>query len=175
MEGAFTLSNEEVDPMDIVEKIKMMAIPRAEIKELNCNIIVKNQLPTKVYCDPRRLSQVIINLVFNSIKYTFSGGIHIEFAYNEDNSNLHIAVKDTGIGISTQELDKLNTIFGLIEKKCLYNQTGIGLGLTISKSILAAMQGTLNITSKPGIGTECKAKVPLTLVSVIYFIIFKVH
>lgn len=106
--------------------------------------------------------QVILNLCSNAVKYTFKGSIKISIWTTKDNSKLCISVKDTGIGIVESELDKINTLFGLLERKLMRSETGIGMGLTISKRIIDAMKGSMKISSKFNEGTICKIKVPIS-------------
>ena len=104
--------------------------------------------------------QIIYNISLNSIKYTFKGNITIQFNAT-NNGMLSVKIQDTGIGISSDELNQINKLFGLLERKSANNETGIGLGLLVSKNIVTAMNGTLNMTSKVGIGTISKIKIPI--------------
>ena len=107
--------------------------------------------------------QLIINIAFNSIKYTFEGGIEIIFSQSEDSKYLTIKIKDTGIGMAENQLEKIDKLFGLLDENIIQHKTGIGIGLVVSRSIINAMNGTLMITSKLNIGTTCKANIPLVL------------
>lgn len=104
--------------------------------------------------------QVMLNLSLNSVKYTFAGGLKITIWISKNNANFCFRIDDTGIGIADQELKQIDMLFGLLDKKLMHNETGIGMGLTISKGIVNAMKGTLKINSKVGIGTICKVKIP---------------
>ena len=138
-----------------------MIVPKAKVKELYCNIITKGTLPSKINCDIRRIFQVIFNLSQNGIKYTFKGGITITLWQNKSKSMFCIEIKDTGIGMASVELERINKLFGLLDRKLMHNETGIGLGLMVSKGIINKMGGVLKIYSKLGEGTVCKAKIPI--------------
>ena len=160
MEKKFFLITSPVDTEDIVQKIKTMVIPKAEAKQLLCKIQLNDNFPKKFTCDLRRILQVILNLAFNSIKYTFRGEILIKFGISKKNSNLYIKVKDTGIGIPVEELMRINKLFGLVDRRLMKCETGVGLGLTVSRSIIEAMNGDLTIASSAGVGTVCKVSFP---------------
>ena len=122
--------------------------------------MVKRELPKRIFIDFRRMMQVMFNLSLNSVKYTFAGGLKITVWVSKNNLNFCFKIEDTGIGIAEQELQQIDMLFGLLDKKLMHNETGIGIGLTISKGIVNAMKGTLKINSKVVIGTVCKVKVP---------------
>lgn len=103
--------------------------------------------------------QVILNLAYNAIKYTFKGNITIRIKLNLN--LLLIEVEDSGIGIPKEDLSKLTQLFGLVDRKSSDYETGIGLGLIVSKEIILALGGTLNISSDVGIGTKCRVNLPL--------------
>ena len=136
-------------------------LPKAELKGLECKIILKRELPKKIFIDFRRLMQVVYNITDNSIKYTFKGTIRIRINYTKK-SELSIKIQDTGIGISSKDLSKINKLFGLLDKKFSKNETGIGMGLTVSKTIINFMNGSFAISSEIDIGTICKIKIPIT-------------
>ena len=166
-EGVFMLSYNPINMSEIIKKITQLIIPKAEIKGLNCQIIVKNKFCKEILSDQRRLLQVILNLALNAIKYTFKGEVIIEFSLSKSKNLLKIKVKDTGIGIGPNELEQLSKLFGLLEKKAIGHETGIGIGLATTKGILNAMNGRLKITSKIGIGTICIAKVPISFQEIV--------
>lgn len=159
MDRNFSLNYDLSDPMEVIDELKEIIIAKAEAKHLECKIIINNKFMDRINCDSRRLLQVLLNLSLNAIKYTFYGKIAIIFS--QEDEKLKIIIQDTGIGISSSELNKINKIFGLLEKKCVNNQTGICLGLTVSKSIINEMNGSLDIISSINSGTTCNVEIPL--------------
>ena len=89
----------------------------------------------KLLGDERRFKQVLINLVKNALKFTPSGSIEIKASYsrNHDSNLLIVHIKDTGKGITIEEIPKLFTRFGKLQRTAELNNEGIGLGLTIVK------------------------------------------
>ena len=161
MEGAFALKLTSINPEDLIEKSKELILHKAETKKLKCCFQVTQPMAKKILCDTRRLLQVILNLSSNAIKYTYHGSITIEFSQNKKKNLFKITVRDTGIGIVDKDLERINKLFGLLDKKLDSNQTGIGLGLTITKGIINAMNGNLKVTSIVNVGTTCKVKIPI--------------
>ena len=161
IEGAFILAYGKVYPEDIIRKIEMIVQPKAELKGLKFNIKIQNILPIKIITDSRRLIQVLLNICSNSIKYTFNGSIDISFRMKEKERLLKIDINDTGIGISKTDLEHIGKLFSLLDKKTMRDETGIGLGLMVSKGIIKAMGGNIEIYSKIGKGTLCEIEIPV--------------
>ncbi|RUM47158.1 MAG: hypothetical protein DSY80_01160, partial [Desulfocapsa sp.] len=121
-------------------------------------------LPEMITGDPNRLRQVLINLLGNAAKFTQSG--HIEFAVNkmprqEHQDAIHFSVKDTGIGISPENIEKLFAPFSQADSSISSKYGGTGLGLSISKEIIELMGGTIQVQSVLGEGTEFSFDLPL--------------
>ena len=93
--------------------------------------------------DERRLKQVLINLVKNSLKFTSKGKIRIQASYNPIEEELVIHVDDSGVGIAEEEIEKLFTRFGKLQRTALMNSDGVGLGLTIVKQVVEANHGKI--------------------------------
>lgn len=95
--------------------------------------------------DKDRLSQVLVNLLANALKFTFKGSIKVKVVCHtydlssEDTCDIEIFVEDTGIGIKEEDSEKLFKIFGQIEQNDDINPKGIGLGLTICNNILGQL------------------------------------
>lgn len=108
-------------------------------------------LPKFLTGDSRRLKQVLINLVKNAIKFTKDGSIQIKVFYNHLKAELVVRVVDTGVGIASDDLSKLFTCFGKLQRTAAMNDEGIGLGLSISKQIIHKAGGQISAHSD-GIG-----------------------
>lgn len=166
-----------IEISSIMNKINEIIIPKAQAKGLTCTIKIKKELPHEMICDFKRLLQVIYNVSFNSIKYTFKGKIVIKLSLSDDKNNFCIKISDTGIGISKKDLENINRLFGLLDQNLLQNRTGIGLGLLVTKCILNTMNGTIDISSKQNIGTKCKIVIPflspIQLSSLVNFMFIK--
>lgn len=87
--------------------------------------------------DIKRLKQVLFNLMGNAVKFTFKGKLKVSVDFDLELNILTISVKDTGIGIDAQDLQKLFRFFGCLAKSKDINRGGMGLGLTITKMIVS--------------------------------------
>ena len=86
-----------------------------------------------VFGDERRMKQVLINLVRNALKFTDVGSIKVKASYNMIEQQLVLHVEDSGAGIAKEDLPKLFTRFGKLQRTAAMNSDGVGLGLTIVK------------------------------------------
>ncbi|MCH5193600.1 MAG: response regulator [Oscillospiraceae bacterium] len=113
-----------------------------------------------IFCDKLRLNQVLLNLLNNSVKYTNSGGkITLRVSENrgtsEDRAIYEFLVKDTGIGMSGEFLKHIFEPFERERNSTISGIQGTGLGMAITKNIVDLMNGTIEVTSEEGVGTEC--------------------
>jgi signal transduction histidine kinase len=114
----------------------------------------------EVYADPKRIGQVLTNLVSNAYKYTPEGG-DITVQAQEVDGFVQIAVADNGIGISEENQAKLFTQFFRAEDQAVREQSGWGLGLSIVKKMVEAQGGEIEFTSEIGQGSTFTFTVPL--------------
>ena len=138
----------------------------AEEKGVELAFEVAPSLPACFIGDEMRLGQVLINLVGNAIKFTHRGEIHIKIEPVETTSEeavIAFAVRDTGIGISEENLEKLFTAFTQADSSTTRKYGGTGLGLSISKNLIDLMGGRICATSTPGEGSTFSFTVRLKL------------
>jgi CheY-like chemotaxis protein len=131
----------------IVELFKM----RATQKNIAFNYEPLSALPEGVYADEKRLRQVLINLLGNAVKFTKKGGVTLKVGYDTQD-RLRFQVEDTGIGISTEEIQKIFDPFQQVGDQ-RYRAEGTGLGLSITKKLVEMMGGELNVNSELGKGS----------------------
>jgi two-component system phosphate regulon sensor histidine kinase PhoR len=104
------------------------------------------------YCNPDRMKQLLINLLDNAIKYTEEGTITVSL--KEEENDLILSVKDTGIGIEKEYLSRIFERFYRVDKGRSRKQGGTGLGLSIVKHIVELYNGNIQVNSTLGVGTE---------------------
>lgn len=126
-------------------------------EQLNIKLIIPDE-DIIVTTDYIRLKQVINNLMSNSIKFTQKG--YIKYGYVIKNNFIEFFVKDTGMGISSENIDKIFDRFTQIHNKSHKKQEGTGLGLTISKAIIELLGGSMNVISKIDKGTTFYFTIP---------------
>ncbi len=133
-------------------------------KNLSFNISIDSDVPDSLIGDPQRIQQVLLNLLGNAIKFTEKGDIGIAVSVVEENNLrvlLNFAVRDTGIGISTDRLGCIFEPFAQALGSSHDNYGGSGLGLTISRSLAGLMGGTVSVESQKGIGSTFRLLIPL--------------
>lgn len=130
---------------------------KASNKDLEFVIDVDKDVPNHLVGDPLRLTQIIINLTNNAIKFTESGQVVLKVrqtGFSKNTTDLEIIVKDTGIGMSKREMDNLFKSFSQGDETTTRKFGGTGLGLSITKNLVELMGGTITASSQKGIGSE---------------------
>ncbi|WP_051537894.1 hybrid sensor histidine kinase/response regulator [Treponema sp. C6A8] len=138
--------------------LRVMISERAEQKDLTFELKANPAMPKFLYGDNMRLKQCILNLLTNAVKYTQKGGItfSVDFTFIKDDESsimLQVSVKDTGIGIKPEDVQKLFAPFERIEEKRNRTIEGTGLGMSIVKRTLDMMGSRLSIESEYGKGS----------------------
>ena len=166
-QGKINIENEKSDIYELMTDFYNLVEIQAAVKKQKMTIDLEGITDKYVYMDWTRISQVLINLINNAIKYTPVGG-HIDVIVKEDcNNNIDnyiIIVKDNGRGIDEKDMPSL---FDLYTRGAYDNDIsveGTGLGLSISKQIIELMNGTIAVDSKLGEGTTFTVKLPLQYV-----------
>jgi len=137
---------------------RMMEVS-ARHKHLEVAIVVEQGLPP-LHADPRRVRQIVVNLLSNAIKFTPNYGQIALAAFRNDDGELVLSVRDTGIGIAESDIKIALTPFGRLEHGRGRQEEGTGLGLSLTKAMAEAHGGRLEIASTPGLGTEVRIILP---------------
>lgn len=126
---------------------------QAQAKALDCVLELNYPLPAQLRTDELRFRQVLLNLTSNALKFTQRGKIIIQVSYQSGTELLLIRIKDTGIGMSAEELTKLFQPFVQADATVTRNFGGTGLGLVISKKLMQQMNGDIVVESVKGLGS----------------------
>lgn len=149
------LNQMSFNPKNLLKQISHMFSPQFKKKYLKINI---NTPDTDFWVDgdPARLTQIISNLLTNALKFTQEGGIEISLNYelSHNDAILSFKVKDTGIGMTQEEQEKLFQDYVQANEKIYTEYGGSGLGLSISKKLIELMGGKISLTSEKGKGTQ---------------------
>ncbi len=156
--GKQTFSFAENDINGIVKDTSGEMAPLAANKSLSISSELADGLP-KIKLDKDRITQVLINLIGNAIKYTDAGSVTIKTGSNS--GSIIVSVKDTGIGIKKEDLTKLFEQFAQLDSISNRRVGGTGLGLAISKMIVDAHGGRIWVDSVPGRGSTFSFSLPL--------------
>lgn len=153
----------EIIPVDydlsaVVNDLANMIHNRAEDKGLIFRLKIDKNIPRLLHGDEVRIKQVIANLLTNAVKYTEKGSVTLYMGYRKLNSDpdnilLTVSVKDTGIGIKEEDMQKLFSKFERIEEDRNRNIEGTGLGMGIAGNLLEMMGSKLNVESVYGLGS----------------------
>lgn len=130
--------------------------PKAGNKRLELAYLINEQVPTSVIGDVTRLRQILVNLISNAVKFTHEGEVVVSVGaklLDNNECQLHFAVKDTGIGIPKERRDRLFQSFSQVDTSTTRKYGGTGLGLAISKRLAEMMGGTMWVESEVGKGS----------------------
>lgn len=148
---------------EMVQSVQSLFIEKAKEKGLMLVFQVDDSIPNILVGDVTRLTQILVNLVGNAIKFSPKGAIQILFTgqiITNGIIELTIIVKDDGIGIDTEKLESIFERFNQVEDSITRNYGGSGLGLSIVKQLIALQNGTIQVASKLGVGTTFTIKIP---------------
>jgi signal transduction histidine kinase len=136
-----------------------MLSERAESKHVRLESRVACDLPS-VRADERALRQILINLMFNAVKFTHVGGRVMVTADATPDGSLRFRVDDTGVGIASHDIARVFDRFSQIGDAYTRLQGGTGLGLHVSRKLVELHQGTIEVDSTPGTGTTVTVLLP---------------
>ena len=157
--GSLTLEKIPFDFKAAIDAVRTIVSDRATAKGLEFIATISDQLPRYVIGDPTRLRQVLINLLVNAVKFTEHGSVELRIA--PDGDRIHFSVRDTGIGMDAQALARLFKPFSQADDSVTRKYGGTGLGLLISKELIEAMGGSIEVESAPEAGTAFWFWLPL--------------
>lgn len=155
--GKMHLVEQEYDTVELIRGIATMIRGRAEEKKLYFDLDIDTRLPVRLYGDGGKIKQIVLNLLTNAVKYTEEGGFTLSVRVtdkNEAGAGILISVKDTGIGVKSEDLDKLFSAYERLDEVKNSNIQGTGLGLDISRQFSELMGGKLWCESVYGEGSE---------------------
>ena len=154
--GQMEMEHTEFMICNVFEEVGAIISHKAEEKRLEVLFNIDSNVPVSMVGDPLRLGQVLTNLLNNAVKFTDYGEIVASCALeslNEDTICLRFSVKDTGMGIAPEQLDRLFSPFTQADSSITRKFGGTGLGLTITRRLVEMMNGHISVTSVPGKGS----------------------
>ena len=165
--GKLSIESVEFDINSIIENLISFSAVQLKEKSLRFRINTSPSLPKKFYGDPLRISQVLLNLCGNSVKFTEHGLIEVSFDCQkpDDNEYLIITVSDTGIGMDKDELANIFSSFTQADGSTSRKYGGTGLGLSIVKQLTELMGGDINVSSEKDKGSCFRIRIQTEVVS----------
>ncbi|WP_138476796.1 hybrid sensor histidine kinase/response regulator [Dyadobacter bucti] len=155
--GNIDLEMISFDLRDCIEAVLDLFSSKAAAIGLDLVYEIEPMVPNQIIGDSQRLRQILINLVGNAIKFTHQGeifiNVHFSKAIDAEHIELRFAIRDTGIGIPADKLDRLFVAFSQVDSSHTRKYGGSGLGLVISQRLVMLMGGEIGVESKVGEGT----------------------
>ena len=155
--GKMHLVEREYDTQELFRSIVSMIRIKATEKALSFDVVIDEILPKRMYGDAEKIKQVVLNLLTNAVKYTSVGGFSLNVSMEERNDKeavIRISVKDTGMGIKKEDMDRLFTAYERLDEEQNSGIQGTGLGLDISRKFAELMGGNIFCDSIYGEGSE---------------------
>ncbi|KKO54771.1 sensor histidine kinase [Paenibacillus sp. DMB20] len=150
-EGRISLTMEWIDLKEIAGSAARKMEWKVKEKGLVMRTVLEGEVPL-IRGDGLRMEQILLNMLDNAVRYTEHG--EVALIVRADSSNVCVAVEDSGAGIPEDELPLIFDRFYRVEKSRSRQHGGTGLGLAIAKKLVELQDGTLNVSSKPGVGTR---------------------
>lgn len=154
--NALEVHNAPCSPRAIVEGVVAAMSPAAAAKKLDFNVEYVEPIPAYIDCDQKFVTQILLKLVDNAIKYTEVGEVRIVVTMStlqESSSYLQFKVIDTAGGVSSESIERLFQIFSHVEPSVSKRHEGIGVGLAIAKKLADLIKGQLTYHTNPGLGS----------------------
>ena len=167
--GMLRIENNPFSIHGLCSSIETMFYHKAREKNLSFSLYIQENIPDTLTGDAVRLTQILVNLISNAIKFTQKGGITINIttlAQNNETVQLRFSVKDSGIGIPADKLEPIFERFQQGETDTTRKYGGTGLGLSIVRNLVQIQGGNINVESEQGKGTEFIFDIAYSLVPV---------
>ncbi|MEY4591632.1 MAG: hypothetical protein RIR18_527, partial [Pseudomonadota bacterium] len=160
--GKLQLEFRPVRLADLLQQTMRITTQAAQSKGLEFSLDQAPELPEAILVDEIRLTQVLVNLIGNAIKFTEQGKVQLQVRVAKASEGywLVFSILDTGIGMNHEQLSRLFQPFEQGDSSTTRQYGGTGLGLTISKRIVDLMEGSVDVASQPGIGTCFTVRIP---------------
>lgn len=157
--GHLEVTTEPIDLEASLSKLIKMLEPSAQAKGIDLVLTMPQTLPRRISTDPRRLNQILMNLMANAIKFTEQGSVTLTIDHDASSAELRFSVTDTGIGVPEEFRDELFEKFTQAESGMNRKYGGAGLGLYISQNLASLLQGGIEYIPKD-LGSTFQLKIP---------------
>lgn len=163
-EGKLNINREPFDLKDSLQSLATLVMPQIEDRGLNFDILVHSDGIENLEGDALRLNQILLNLLSNSIKFTPRGGSVVlevrQVMARHNNVRLEFRIRDTGIGMSREALERLYRPFEQASASTAAKFGGTGLGMAITQNLITLLGGTIQVESEEGKGTTFTVELP---------------
>jgi PAS domain S-box-containing protein len=164
--GMMTFEMYTLDILGLCKSIDVLFRPKAQMKNIVLSFTCEADIPYVVYGDTTRLTQIIVNLVSNAIKFTNYGQVSVNarvLNYDNDFVRIEFRISDTGIGMTEDKLDIIFDRFKQAENYTTRKYGGTGLGLSIVKKLVELQNGEISVQSESGVGSQFVFSIPFKM------------
>ncbi|MCK6263873.1 response regulator [Vibrio sp. ZSDE26] len=167
-QGKYSIQVSEFDPIETHQAVDKIFSSLCNEKGVEFIITTDFSQGTVISTDKVRLTQILFNLTSNAVKFTHKGTVKVALTHSNkgENSTLHIAVSDTGIGIEEAYIDRVFEPFVQASESTAREYGGSGLGLTIIKNLVEILGGEYQIRSEFGVGTSFTVDLPIRCIEI---------
>ncbi|MFC0677913.1 ATP-binding protein [Lysobacter korlensis] len=151
---------------ELAQRLQKMLMPLAAQKKIVLRIEVAPDVPVRLHGDSAHLTQILLNLAHNAIKFTEEGSVSLAVSLverNDETVRLRFSVRDTGIGIPQEDHDRIFEAFEQVDNGPTRRFGGTGLGTTIAKTLCQLLGGSIGLEENPGGGSHFWVEIPLRL------------
>jgi PAS domain S-box-containing protein len=160
--GRFDAEPQPMSPRDIADNVVELMAAKAFAKGIGMGSHVARDVPQMITADPGRVRQILLNLLGNAVKFTDTGGVMLTVTKTGGGTTpaIRFSVVDTGSGLQKSDAERIFNEFEQGDGSSTRQHGGAGLGLAISKRLVASMGGTISVTSEPGKGSDFYFEIP---------------
>lgn len=165
-QGKSAKENIPFNPAEVTSEVVAILNPLALEKNITINIINNDSIPKVLKGDPHKLSQILLNIVGNSIKFSEDGNIGIKlspFLANHESVSVRFEIQDNGIGMTAKQMKKIFEEFEQAEVSTTRKHGGTGLGLSITKMLVDLLKGNISVQSELNKGTLVTVELPFEI------------
>ena len=160
--GRFDAEPQPMSPREIADNVVELMAAKAFAKGIGMASHVARDVPQMITADPGRVRQILLNLIGNAVKFTDTGGVMLTVTKTGAGTTpaIRFSVVDTGSGLQKSDAERIFNEFEQGDGSSTRQHGGAGLGLAISKRLVASMGGTISVTSEPGKGSDFYFEIP---------------
>lgn len=161
--GKMSITSEQFTLNSFTSNIESIINPQAKLKDIKFNIIFSEIKYNNIIGDQLRVNQILINILSNALKFTPRGGeitLTIKEIQRKGKLRIRFIIKDTGIGMDEEELERIFRPFEQANMDTSIKHGGTGLGLSITKNLVELMNGSINVSSTKGEGSQFTVEIP---------------
>lgn len=164
--GKLQRKDADFNLQEMLQRLQKMLLPQAAAKGLALKVDIDQDVPVRLHGDGAHLTQILLNLMHNAIKFTEEGSVAVAVKLAEgdgDALRLRFSVRDSGIGVPSEDMERIFDAFEQVDTGPTRRFGGTGLGTTIAKTLSELLEGEIGLEANPGGGSHFWVEVPMKL------------